>query len=142
MEVKLLAPGDEQLLIAAGELFNEVTVTRATATLRLADPTFVMVVALDETGQMMGRSYGHVLNRLDATDLFLYEVDVADEYQRRGAATAMIARLLALCSERGYAEMFVLTEVSNDAGNGLYTAAGAATEGSPANVYVWATPDI
>ena len=140
MEILLLAPGDEQLLVTAADLFNEVTLKPQDAASRLADPSFVIVVAMDGSGEMMGRIYGHVLNRVDVTDLFLYEVDVSDKYQRRGAATAMLERLKALCAERGYGEMFVLTEVSNDAGNGLYAAAGGVTEGSPANVYVFATP--
>jgi hypothetical protein len=35
--------------------------------------------------------------------------------------------------------MFVLTELSNDAGNALYRSANAMPEGSPANVYVFPT---
>jgi len=140
MEIRLLAPGDEGLLMTAADLFNEVALKPEDAAARLADPSFVMVVASDESGEMMGRIYGHVLNRIDVSDLFLYEVDVSDKYQRRGAGTAMLARLKALCAERGYYEMFVLTEVSNDDGNGLYAAVGGVTEDSPANVYVFATP--
>ena len=139
MDVRLLAQGDEKLLMAAAELFNGVVLQPADATARLADPSFVMVVALDDRGEMMGRVYGHVLNRLDVTDLFLHEVDVADEFRRRGAAAGMIDRLKVLCAERGYGEMFVPTEVSNQAGNGLYMAVGGITEGSPANIYVFST---
>src|SRR5215472_17454011 len=140
MEIKLLAPGDEDLLVTAADLFNEVAVRPKDAAIRLADPSFVMVVAIDAGGEMMGRIYGHVLNRIDVSDLFLYEVDVLDKFQRRGACSAMLERLKALCAERGYGEMFVLTEVSNDAGNGLYAAAGGVIEDSPANVYAFATP--
>jgi aminoglycoside 3-N-acetyltransferase I len=140
MEIRLLAPGDEELLVTAADLFNEVALKPEDAASRLADPSFVMVVAMHESGEMMGRIYGHVLNRIDVSDLFLYEVDVSDKYQRRGAATEMLERLKALCIERGYGEMFVLTEVSNDAGNGFYAAVGGVTEGSPANVYVFTTP--
>jgi ribosomal protein S18 acetylase RimI-like enzyme len=142
MEIKLLAPGDEGLLVTAADLFNDVALKAKDAARLLGDPSFVMVVALDASGEMMGRIYGHVLNRIDVSDLFLYEVDVADEYQRRGAATAMLDLLKTFCAKRGYNEMFVLTEVSNDAGNGLYAAAGAVTEDSPANVYVFATPTV
>jgi len=140
METKLLAPGDEDLLVTAADLFSEVALKATDAARLLADPSFIMIVAMDESGEMMGRIYGHVLNRIGVSDLFLYEVDVSDKYQRRGAATTMLDRLKALCAKRGYGEMFVLTEVSNEAGNGLYAAAGAVTEGSPANVYVFATP--
>ncbi len=141
MEIRLLGPGDEALLIEAADLFNEVELKTGAAAALLADPTFVIVVARDRGGEMMGRIYGHELRRLDQTDLFLYEVDVADRYQRLGAGRAMLDRLKALCSERRYGEMFVLTELDNEAGNGLYSACGGATEGSPANCYVFPTPD-
>ena len=140
MEIRVLAPGDEALLIDAALLFNEVDLPEKDAATLLADPTFVMVTALDDQREVMGRIYGHVLNRIDETDLFLYEVDVSDQYQRKGIGRAMIEVLKALCVERHYGEMFVMTEVSNDAGNGLYDATGAVTEGSPANVYVFHTP--
>jgi phosphatidylglycerophosphatase A len=98
-----------------------------------------MVVAQTDAGELMGRVYGHVLDRLDQTDLFLYEVDVGEEHQRKGAGRAMLEFLTELCRARGYGEWFVLTEVSNAAGNGLYRSADAITEGSPANVYVRST---
>ncbi len=139
MQIHVLAPGDEALLATVAVLFNEVSLSAADAAARLSDPSFVMVAAIADNGDVMGRVYGHVLNRLDVRDLFLYEVDVSDEYQRQGAGSAMLETAKRLCTERGYAEMFVLTEVSNEAGNGLYAAAGGVTEGSPANVYVFPT---
>ncbi len=44
----------------------------------LREPTYVMVVALNENDDVLGRIYGHVLHRFEATDLLLYEVDVAE----------------------------------------------------------------
>ena len=43
----------------------------------LRQAEFVMVVALNENEDVLGRIYGHVLHRFEATDLLLYEVDVA-----------------------------------------------------------------
>lgn len=140
MDVRLLARGDEALLPRAAKLFNEIEMTRADAAALLGDPTFVMVAVLDEQNDIMGRIYGHVLRRLGQTDLFLYEVDVAETYRRRGVGRAMLAKLNSLCIERGYGEMFVLTELSNEEGNSLYRAAGGVTEGSPAICYVFFVP--
>ena len=139
-EIHLLVPGDEEMLMRAAVLFNEVKLEHIAAANLLADPTFVMVAALDENGEIMGRIYGYVLKRLDTTDLFLYEVDVSDAFQRQGAGSAMLERLKTICVERGYDEMFVLTECDNAAGNGLYSSAGSTLEGSPANVHVFFTP--
>ena len=96
-----------------------------------------MVVALNENDEILGRIYGHVLHRFEATDLLLYEVDVADAHQRKGAGRAMIEFLKDLCHARGWREMWVLTETHNEAGNGLYRSAGGSLEGSPANMYVF-----
>jgi ribosomal protein S18 acetylase RimI-like enzyme len=50
----------------------------------------------------------------------------------------MLDFLAKLCRERGYGEMWVLTEPDNAAGNALYQAAGGKLENSPANMYVFA----
>jgi aminoglycoside 3-N-acetyltransferase I len=139
MRVRLLKGGDEPVLIAAARAFNDIEMTREHALRLLSDPTFVIVVAESDRGGLMGRIYGHVLNRLDQSDLFLYEVDVAESQRRKGAGRAMMDFLKTFCSERGYGEMFVPTECNNEEGNGLYRATGGITEGSPANIYVWFT---
>ena len=136
MRVRLLRQGDEADLIAAARAFNDLELSRERAMEILRDPTFVMVIAETDHGELMARVYGHELRRLDQTDLFLYEVDTAERHQRKGAGRAMLDFISALCKSRGYGEWFVPTECDNEAGNGLYRSAGAVTEGSPANIYV------
>jgi GNAT superfamily N-acetyltransferase len=140
MRIQLLKKGDETALIAAAREFNEIAMPRARATELLADPAFVMVVAETESGELMGRIYGHVISRLDQSDLFLYEVDVVDAHRQKGTGRAMLEFLKDYCRQRKYGEMFVLTECDNIAGNALYLSAGAVAEGSPANVYVYFPP--
>ena len=136
MRIVLLKPGDEELLQQAERAFNAPPSPSRCAML-LSDPTFIMVVALTDDGEVMGRIYGHALNRYDATDLLLYEVDVDEAHQRRGAARAMLAHLHDICSRRGYGEMWVLTDPDNEEGNGLYRSAGGHLENSPTNMYVF-----
>ena len=140
MEVRMLFAGDEALLIAAAKQFNDVDLPIDRASALLADPTFLMVVARDEQGALLGRIYGHELRRLDQTDLFLYEVDVEEAHRRKGVGRAMFDFVRRLAVEKKYGEMFVLTEVDNEAGNGLYRSVGSVLEGSPANVHVFFTP--
>jgi len=136
VKVVVLKPGDEVLLCKAEAAFNpEPTRERAAALLR--EPTYVMVVALTDEGEVMSRIYGHVLHRAEATDFLLYEVDTVDEHKRKGAARAIVARLRNLGQERGWAEMWVLTEVGNDEGNPFYESAGGTLENSPTNMYVF-----
>ena len=64
----------------------------------------------------------------DRANLFVYEVDVAESHQRRGIASALLARLSDLARERGIPTGFVLTEPDNGPANALYRDAGGATE--------------
>lgn len=139
IKVKMLRSGDERLLADAVALFNDARLSDDKARGLLSDATFVMVVALDDAGEIMGRIYGHILRRPTQNDLFLYEVDVDAAHQRKGAGRAMLEYLKTFCSERGLAEMFVMTELSNDAGNALYKSAGGRIENSPANTYAYDT---
>jgi GNAT superfamily N-acetyltransferase len=137
MNVVLLKPGDEALLIETVFLFNDAEIALDKAAALLCDPTYVTVVAL-EAGKIMGRAYGNVLHRHTGFDLLLYEVDTLEEHQRKGTALAMVTFLRDLVRERGYGEMWVLTEEDNTAARALYRKAGGSEEGSPAFMYVFA----
>jgi ribosomal protein S18 acetylase RimI-like enzyme len=65
-------------------------------------------------------------------EMFLYELGVEPEFQRRGVATALMQRLIQLCRQRGCGEMFVLTDEDNVAGSATYRQAGGMPE--PAGV--------
>ena len=136
MKISVLQPGDEDLLCKAEAAFNP-ELTRERAAMLLREPTYVMVIALTDDGEVMSRIYGHVLHRAEATDFLLYEVDTAEEHKRKGAARAIVAKLHELGRERGWSEMWVLTEVSNDEGNPFYEGVGGALENSPTNMYVF-----
>jgi GNAT superfamily N-acetyltransferase len=138
MNVSLLHPGDESLLIEAVQIFNaDEVVSRERAALLLAEPTFFMVVAQTDEGAIMGRIYGHVIHRFAQNDLLLYEVDVADAHQRKGAARAMIEFVKQLAIQRGYKELWVLTEGDNAPARALYEALGGVEENSPTIMYVF-----
>lgn len=137
MKVVLLRPGDEDLLCKAEDLFNGAKPSRDRAAMLLAEPTYVMVVALTDDGEIMSRIYGHVLHRYDTTDFLLYEVDTAEAHKRKGAARALVDTLRDLGKARGWHEMWVLTDVSNGEGNPFYESAGGTLENSPANMYVF-----
>ena len=138
MKVVLLKPGDEELLRRAEAIFNPKAISRQRAAMLLREPSYLMVVALGDGDAIMGRVYANVLHRYEATDLLLYEVDVAEEHQRKGVGRAMLNLLARLCADRGYGEMWVLTDPANTAGNALYKSAGGKLENSPANMYVFA----
>jgi len=137
VKIVLLKPGDEDLLRRAEAIFNPKAISHERAAMLLSEPSYVMVVALDDGDAVMGRIYANVPYRFEATDLLLYEVDLAEQHQRKGAGRAMIDFLSKLSAERGYREMWVLTELDNEAGNALYKSAGGHLENSPTNMYVF-----
>jgi ribosomal protein S18 acetylase RimI-like enzyme len=123
MEIRILAPGDEDLLVRGVALTDEGPLSPERAAMHLADESLVSVVAV-EGGEVVGFIYGHVLRRFEATSLFIYSVDVAEEYRRRGAAKAMLAALSALGKAGRWDEMFVFTNAGNAPALALYTSAG------------------
>ena len=123
MEIRVLAPGDEDLLAQAVAMIEEADLSPNQAARFLADEALVNVVALED-GEVVGFTYGHVLRRFEAVTFFIYSVDTDEAHRRRGAATAMIERLKAMMPERGWDEMFVLTNRGNEAAMGLYARTG------------------
>lgn len=136
MRIVLLKSGDEELLCRAEALFNDAPSLERAAFL-LREPTYVMVVAMTDSGEVMSRIYGTVLHRAECTDFLLYEVDTDVRHKRKGAARAIVEFLHDLGRQRGWYEMWVLTEVSNDEGNPFYDSVGGTLENSPTNMYVF-----
>lgn len=100
----------------------------------LGDPRTLMLVAFD--GELpVGFVLAHELPRRHGAraKLFVYEIDVAEDHQRRGIASALLARLAALARERGIPAGFVLTQPDNDPANALYRRAG----GTSSTVVQW-----
>jgi GNAT superfamily N-acetyltransferase len=124
MDIRILEPGDESLLIRAVALTDEGPLWLEQASVHLADADLVNVVALDDGGEVVGFTYGHVLRRFEATSFFIYSVDTAPSHQRRGVAKAMLAALQALGRTGRWDEMFVLTNRGNAAAMALYASAG------------------
>jgi ribosomal protein S18 acetylase RimI-like enzyme len=124
MDIRILGPGDEDLLAAAVDLADEGPLDLDRAAVFLAEPDLVNVVALDGR-EPVGFVYGYVLRRFEASSFFIYSVDVTETHQRRGLAKAMLTRL----AEEGRAtgrwdEMFVFTNAGNAPAMALYASAG------------------
>jgi ribosomal protein S18 acetylase RimI-like enzyme len=123
MDIRLLAPGDEALLIRAVEVVEEARLTPERAAAHLADRDLVCVAAVEDAA-VAGFVYGYVLRRFGTTSFFIYSVDVEAPFRRRGIARAMLERLKALMPQRGWDEMFVFTNAGNAPAMRLYASAG------------------
>lgn len=79
---------------------------------------------LDE--ELVGQVIGYILDRWDKDEsmLFLYSIDVAETYRRKGIGTSLIQDVKKLGRAQGCFEAFVFTNESNLAAMQLYQSTG------------------
>lgn len=133
--VRRLGPQDAALLDRAAALFDDVP--RDDATTRfLASEDHHLLLAL-EGDEPIGFVTGIELTHPDkGTEMFLYELGVAEAARGRGTGTALVEALAALARERGCRGMWVLTDDDNAAAIATYRRAGATIE-SPSRMLEW-----
>ena len=98
----------------------------------LARNDFHVIVAL-ENQQLIGglTAYEMKMFKRETTEMFLYEIEVAESHRRKGVGKALIEFLKRICVEKGIVEMFVGTESANFPARKLYeTMGGKADENS------------
>lgn len=71
--------------------------------------------------KVVGLVWGYTLERMDTEPMmFIYSVDVIEEYRRKGIAKELVKSFIDYAKENGYSKTFLLTEESNFAANKLY----------------------
>jgi ribosomal protein S18 acetylase RimI-like enzyme len=111
---------------AAAALFDDPP--RRDATRRfLAEPTHHLLLAwLDGAGDAVGFVSGIETTHPDkGTEMFLYELGVAERARGRGVGRALCAALAEVARERGCYGMWTATEPDNVAAQRTYASAGA-----------------
>ena len=123
--IRRLGPGDEAAVLAAAELFDGAP--RPDATRRfLAEPGHHLLFAFDPEGRAVGFVSGVETTHPDkGTEMFLYELSVAERARRQGVGGALVEALAALARERGCYGMWAGTEEDNAAARATYARAGA-----------------
>lgn len=129
---RLLGPKDAGVLSrVAEEVFDEpVRPDRLRA--YLADPTTLMLVALD--GDLVVGQCAAVLHRHPdkPTELYVDELGVSPAWQRQGIGAELMRRILDEGRARGCEEAWLGTEPDNVAANALY----ARLNGSPVETFL------
>ena len=84
-----------------------------------------LLLVAEESGKVIGFLFAHWIDRLpvEQRQLFIYEIEVALEHRRKGAASALVSAALGYARARG-ARSFVFTNHSNPAATGLYRKLG------------------
>lgn len=91
----------------------------------LANPDALLVVARWD-GVVCGFLTAYRLPRFDGmgSEVNLYEIGTDEAYRRRGVGRALVAEVTRWAAEVGAANVWVMTEVDNEAAQGLYAATG------------------
>ena len=95
---------------------DDVAAVLGLARLHQGDGTYL--VAWDEATPM---AHAHLTT---TTPPELQDVEVRDEYRRRGVASTLVAAAEAVCRSRGDAELRVEVSVDNEAARSLYSSLG------------------
>jgi ribosomal protein S18 acetylase RimI-like enzyme len=127
MRIERLGAGDAAKVAQASALFDGPV--RAEATRRFLGERghHLLVAYVGDTPA--GFVTGVELTHPDkGTEMFLYELGVAQAHRRRGIGKALVEALARLAREAGCYGMWVLTDEDNRAALATYQAAGAARE--------------
>ncbi|WP_345237077.1 GNAT family N-acetyltransferase [Hymenobacter saemangeumensis] len=95
----------------------------------LARPDFHAFVALNQNQVLGGvTAYELPMFQRPVSEMFLYDIAVAEPQRARGVAAALIEALKALCRQRGIESLFVGTETDNVPALRLYKATGGVAD--------------
>jgi len=124
MRIARVVPGDDYVVHAGADLFDDPPTEEATARFLARDGHHLLVAIEDD--QPVGFVSGVEMTHPDkGTEMFLYELSVGDDHRRRGIGTALVRALEALAREIGCYGMWVGTEADNVAALATYRAAAA-----------------
>jgi aminoglycoside 3-N-acetyltransferase I len=92
----------------------------------LAKPHIVPIVALAE-GEVVGGLVAYELDKYEQarSEVYIYDLAVAEPHRRQGIATALIERLREIAAERGAWVIYVQADYGDEPAIALYTKLGA-----------------
>ena len=134
-EIRVLAPDDVALMRAVsavfGEAFDEADTyggaPPGTDYLRrlLGSDTFIALAALED-GVVVGGLAAYALRKFEQerSEIYIYDLAVAQAHRRRGIATALIRRIQGVAAERGAHVVFVQADAGDEPAIALYTRLG------------------
>lgn len=91
----------------------------------LGDDSFIALAALSDAG-VVGGLAAYELRKFEQerSEIYIYDLAVAESHRRRGIATALIAQLQAVAAARHAYVIFVQADQGDEPAIGLYTRLG------------------
>jgi ribosomal protein S18 acetylase RimI-like enzyme len=125
VDITRLGPGDADRVLASASLFDHSPRRDWTALFLSRDGHHLLVASVDgvDAGFVTGVEMTHPDK---GSEMFLYELGVAEPYRRRGVGRALVEALAEIARERGCYGMWVATGADNVAALATYGTAGAA----------------
>ena len=124
MDLRWMTSGDADAVVAASHLFDYDACSQWTERF-LAQPDHHLGIAYVD-GAPAGFVSGIEVTHPDkGAEMFLYELAVDVQFQRRGIGNALVRALADRARERGCYGMWVLTDADNRAALATYTSSGA-----------------
>jgi ribosomal protein S18 acetylase RimI-like enzyme len=126
MKILRVGSGDERLLRAGTELFDAPPTQEWAERFLSSEGHHLLLAVEDGDNQPVGFVSGVEMTHPDkGTEMFLYELSVAEGHRDRGIGRVLVAALADLARAQGCYGMWVLTDLDNAAALAAYTAAGA-----------------
>jgi aminoglycoside 3-N-acetyltransferase I len=95
----------------------------------LNNPAFIALVALDDNKVIGGiTAYELPMLAKAKSEIFIYDVAIKTEYQRKGIGRKLITALLALAKEKGVSEVFVAAHTEDTHALKFYQSLGGKAE--------------
>jgi aminoglycoside 3-N-acetyltransferase I len=119
------------LLDVFGEAFNEIDTYKnnqpkaAYLQQLLGGDSFIAVVGLDN-GEVIGGIAAYELKKFEQprSEIYIYDLAVAENYRRKGVATALISELKKIAAARGAYVIYVQADIGDEPAIALYTKLG------------------
>jgi aminoglycoside 3-N-acetyltransferase I len=136
MEIRLLQSTDVDLMYGMLDLFGEVFADRQNYCERqpsaaylaelLASRAFIAIAAVEENS-VVGGLAAYELRKFEQerSEIYIYDLAVAEPFRRRGVATALIERLRQVAAERRAWVIYVQADYGDDPAIALYEKLGA-----------------
>ena len=133
--IRRLATGDidlvRELLAVFGQAFeDEHTYTQAQPDETYLDKllgseTVVVLVALQDA-EVVGGLVAYELEKLEQrrSEMYIYDLAVAEQHRRRGVATGLIAQVTSIAAKRGAHVVYVQADLEDEPAIQLYTKLG------------------
>jgi aminoglycoside 3-N-acetyltransferase I len=93
----------------------------------LSKPHVIVLVALDERGEIVGGMVAYELDKLESArrEVYIYDLAVAEAHRRQGIATRLIETVQAIAHERSAWVVYVQADYGDEPAIALYTKLGA-----------------